>query len=156
MEERTYTIPLRKEFMKTTRFKKAKKAVTAVKEFTLKHSKAKEVKIGKYLNEAIWANGIRYPPARVKVKITKENDIATVELIDIPKKREKEVVTKDKKVKEEVKKEVEKELEQELEPEMGKKAAEKVAKEVVEESEKEITKKIPKKTVKKKVANKEK
>ncbi|MBS3172202.1 60S ribosomal protein L31 [Candidatus Woesearchaeota archaeon] len=143
MEERIYTIPLRREFQKTTRFKKAKKAVTAVKEFTLKHSKAKEVKVGRYLNEAIWANGIRYPPARVKVKITKENDIATVELIDAPVVEKK--TTETKKVKEEIKKEVEKEVEEELEPEMGKKVAKEVAKEVVEESEKEITKNVPKK-----------
>lgn len=153
MEERTYTIPLRREFQKTTRFKKAKKAVTAVKEFTLKHAKAKEVKVGRYLNEAIWANGIKYPPARVKVRITKENDIATVELIDAPIVEKK--TTEKKKIKEEVKAEVEKEVEEELETTMDKKTAKKVAKEVVEESEKEITKDVPEKKPRKKISKKE-
>lgn len=156
MEDRIYTIPLRREFQKTVRFKKAKKAVTAVKEFTLRHAKAKEVKIGRYLNEAIWANGIRYPPARVKVKITKKDDIATVELVDAPVIEAPKGYSEGKKIKEEVKKEIEKEVEEELAPEMGKKAAAKVAEEVVEESEKEITKNVPEKVPKKKISKKEK
>ena len=44
--ERTYIVPLRKEYMKVPRWKKSKKAVTALRQFLVKHMKSEEVKIG--------------------------------------------------------------------------------------------------------------
>jgi ribosomal protein L31E len=35
--ERTYNVPLRREYLKVPRYRRAKKAVTALKEFVSKH-----------------------------------------------------------------------------------------------------------------------
>ena len=155
--ERTYVIPLRKEFSKAPKYKRAKKAINAIKEFTAKHMKSKDVRIGKYLNEKVWQHGIKNPPTKVEVKAVKEGDTVVVELVGAPepKKEEKKKETK-KPAKEKAKEEVEEELEKELKPKLGKKTAEKVAEEVVEQSEKEITKDIPKKKVPKASGLKEK
>ncbi|MBU0980739.1 MAG: 60S ribosomal protein L31 [Nanoarchaeota archaeon] len=71
--ERTYNIPLRKEFQKAPPYKKSKKAVTALKEFLKKHMKSDDIIILKELNEAIWARGIKNPPHHVKVIAKKED-----------------------------------------------------------------------------------
>ena len=76
--ERTYNVPLRKEFLKTPNWKRTKKAVKALKEFLVRHMKPldmdiKNVKIGKHLNEHIWKDGIRNPPHHVKVVATKDD-----------------------------------------------------------------------------------
>jgi len=133
--ERIYNIPLRKEFQKAPRYKKSGKAIRAIKEFTLKHMEAKEVKIGKYLNELVWKNGPKNPPHKVNVKITKEEDIAKVELVDAPVEEVKEPSKKKEEIKEEVKEEIKEELQKEG---MKEEVAEKVAEEVKEESGKEI------------------
>jgi large subunit ribosomal protein L31e len=79
--ERTYTIPLRRETQKTSIKKKAKKAVTAVKEFIARHMKVEEVGIGPELNEQIWQNGIENPPHKVVVMVKAEDNKAYVNLI---------------------------------------------------------------------------
>ncbi len=136
--ERTYNIPLRKEFSKVPRYKKSSKSIRAIKEFISKHMKADEVVIGKYLNQEVWKNGPKNPPSKVSVKAVKEENKVKVELVDAPEEPVKEEPQK-KKVKEEVKEE----LEEELEGSMNKKTAEKVAEEIVEQT-KEITKNVPK------------
>ena len=82
--ERIYIIPLRREFQKVPNYKRASKARRAVREFLIKHMKAKEVKIGKYLNEEIWKNGPKNPPHKVNVKAIKEEDIVRAELVGAP------------------------------------------------------------------------
>ncbi|MFC1753718.1 50S ribosomal protein L31e [Thermoproteota archaeon] len=72
--ERTYIIPLRREWLKTPRHKRAKKAVKAVKEFIEKHMKSDNVKVGGHLNLKIWERGIKNPPHKVKVTAIKEDD----------------------------------------------------------------------------------
>ncbi|MGC8929807.1 MAG: 50S ribosomal protein L31e, partial [Candidatus Woesearchaeota archaeon] len=74
MIERTYNIPLRKEFMKVPKYKKAKKAVKAVKEFLSRHLKQDDldkIKIGEKLNLKIWEHGIKNPPHHIKVNAIK-------------------------------------------------------------------------------------
>ena len=79
--ERTYNIPLRKEFQKAPKYKRAKKAIAALKEFLSKHMKAEEIKIGRHLNQFIWERGIKNPPHHVKVNVIKGDDnIAKAEL----------------------------------------------------------------------------
>ncbi|MEK6900383.1 MAG: 50S ribosomal protein L31e [Nanoarchaeota archaeon] len=79
--ERTYNVPLRKEFMKAPRWNRSKKAVTALKQFLAKHMKSEEVKLSKELNEAVWSRGIKYPPHHVKVKAVKnDKGVVTAEL----------------------------------------------------------------------------
>ena len=150
MVERIYTINLRREFQKAPRYRKSSKSIRAIKEFVKKHMKTKEVSIGKYLNQEVWKNGPKNPPAKVNVKIIKEEEKAIVELVGAPEEVKKEEPKKKglkEKLEEKTKKEVKEEIKEELKTSMDKKTAEKVAEEVVEESKKEITKDIPKKKV---------
>ena len=80
-EERIYNIPIRKEFLKAPKYKRAKKAISAVKQFLIKHMKSKNIKLGNKLNQEIWKNGIRNPPHHIKVTAKKDDDIVTAELL---------------------------------------------------------------------------
>jgi len=70
--ERTYNVPLRREWIKVPRYKRSKKAVSALRRFIKKHMKANEVKLGKYANEEIWKHGIRNPPHHIKIVAKKD------------------------------------------------------------------------------------
>ncbi|MBI3033884.1 50S ribosomal protein L31e [Candidatus Woesearchaeota archaeon] len=84
--ERTYNVPLRKEFLKAPRYKRAKKAVTALRQFLARHMKADKIIIGSFLNRKIWERGIKKPPHHVKVTAVKdEKGIVTAELLGAPK-----------------------------------------------------------------------
>jgi len=88
--EREYIIPLRKEWKNVPRYKRANKAIKAIKEFLARHMKLrdrdlKKIRIDKYLNEEIWFRGIKKPPSKIKVKAVKEEDIVRVELAEMPK-----------------------------------------------------------------------
>ena len=90
--ERTVTINLRKEILKVPRYKRAKKAVTAVREYLQQHLKAsrEDVKIGKYLNLKIWEHGTKNPVTRVTVLAKKDDKgIVTAELPNIPVKKQR-------------------------------------------------------------------
>ncbi len=78
--ERSYSIPLRREIMKSPKYRRAKKAVTSVKEFLQKHMKAETIKIGPQLNLKLWERGIQNPPTKIKVHATRENNVVKVEL----------------------------------------------------------------------------
>lgn len=90
--EREYVIPLRRKINVVPRYKKTPKAIKTIKEFIVKHMKVRDrdlnkVRIDKYLNEAIWARGIKKPPIKIKVKAIKDiNGIVKVELVDFPQK----------------------------------------------------------------------
>ncbi|MBW2995205.1 60S ribosomal protein L31 [Candidatus Woesearchaeota archaeon] len=92
--ERTYNVPLRRGFIRTPAYRKAKKAVSTLKQFIVQHTKADFVKIGHELNKKIWKNGIKNPPHHVKVTAVKEDNVAKVELEGVefkalkPKKKE--------------------------------------------------------------------
>ena len=122
-EEKIFIINLRREFSKKPNYKRAKKAVTAVKEFISKHLKVKNVKLGNNLNMFIWEKGKRNPPPKVKVKAFVKEGIAYVELpefnYEMPKAKEEKETTKEdtKKLEEEVKKEKERELQKEMQHE---------------------------------------
>jgi ribosomal protein L31E len=86
--ERTYTIPLRREWLKTVKYKRAKKAVRAIREFLMRHMKAAEenIRLGKHLNLELWKHSIKNPPARVKVNVTKDDKgVVVAELFGAPK-----------------------------------------------------------------------
>jgi large subunit ribosomal protein L31e len=78
LTERTYTIPLRREWLKTPKYKRAKKAVNAVREFAVKHMKSDNVLIGPKLNLKIWEHGMKNPPHSVKVTCVKDDKEDTV------------------------------------------------------------------------------
>ena len=123
-EEKIYTVPLRREFLKVPKYKRYKKAMKALKEFLKKHLK-EDVKIGKYLNEEV-SKRRKNPPGKIKIRIEGEKGKYKAELIDAP----REEIKKEEKKKEEIKK-----------PELPK---EKKREEKVEE------KKEPKKVIEKK------
>ncbi len=89
--EREYIIPLRKEFQKAPKYKRAKKTIKALKEFLAKHMKSDNIKIGKYLNLKVWEHGIKNPPHKVKVKVEKFDDgLVKAELVGAPVEKPKE------------------------------------------------------------------
>lgn len=164
--ERQYIIPLRKEWLKVPRYKRAKKGIRAIKEFMARHMKAEmdDVKLGRWLNEAVWARGIKNPPHKIKVKAVKDDkNIVMVELFELSERAkkidEKEAkrtasITEKKKAEEakrkaeeeKAKKEAEAKAEEEKKKEEAKteeeKAREKEQKKIEEEKEKEL-KKMP-------------
>src|SRR3989344_2511326 len=82
--ERTYIIPLRKEWQKAPMYKRTKKATAATKAFLVKHMKIANVKLGRHLNMKLWSQGYRHPPHKVEVSVElikdKEGDYVQAEL----------------------------------------------------------------------------
>ncbi len=79
--ERTYNIPLRREYLKVAEHKRTPKATKALIQFLEKHMKTTQVKIGQHLNDELWKHGIKNPPHHVKVTVIKEDDnVAYAEL----------------------------------------------------------------------------
>ena len=85
-ETRTYTVPLRREYLKTPKWRRAEKAVSTLRSFVERHSKIEEVKIGRWVNESIWKRGAKNPPSRVRVDVKRVADSVTVELSELPRK----------------------------------------------------------------------
>ena len=88
--EREYIVPLRKRWLKVQEYKRANRAVKALKQFIAKHMKIydrdlRKIKVEQILNNEIRFRGMKKPPAKIKVKAKKyDNDIVRVELVDIP------------------------------------------------------------------------
>lgn len=85
--EREYIVPLRREFVKTHQYKRARRAVIALKQFIAKHMHVEErdlkkVKLDMYLNEELWYRGISNPLHKVKVKAIKKAGIVYVTLAE--------------------------------------------------------------------------
>lgn len=156
--ERTYIVPLRSGWLKSQRYKRAKKAVTTLREFIARHMKQEDysmIKIGPMANEAIWARGIRNPLHKIKVTVVKEDDgTVKVELfgykyIDKVKKEKKEEATGIAgKLKEAIGGGKEKK-EKEAEAEVVEEKKEKVEKKEMKKEEKKPAEKKEKKAVKK-------
>ena len=98
--ERTYNIPLRKEYRKVPGWKRTKKAVKALREFLIKHMKSDNVKLSPELNEKMWNHGIRNPPHHIKITVTKDAEgVVNADLFDKKvKKEDKKTVKKEIKV----------------------------------------------------------
>lgn len=96
--ERDYIVPLRRKYANTPRYKRSKKAVTVLREFLVRHLKTENVKIGQYLNEFVWARGIRHPPSKVAVHaIVDEKDGVKIAQVELQGKAFKESVRPDEK-----------------------------------------------------------
>ena len=90
--ERTLTINVRNQVIKVPAYRRAKKAVTAVREFLQQHMKSDNVKLGKYLNLKLWEHGIKNPAYRITVVAKKDDKgVVTAELPNIPVKKQKPV-----------------------------------------------------------------
>jgi len=112
--EREYIVPLRSEWLKVPRYRRAKKAVRALKEFMVRHMKVydrdlRKIKLDTYLNNEVWFRGIKKPLHKVKVKAIKyEDGTVAVKLVQLPKHIEFELARKAKKELDKLKKESEK------------------------------------------------
>jgi large subunit ribosomal protein L31e len=71
--ERIYTINLGKVLL-TPNNQRAKRAINMVKEFARHHMKTEEVKIDEDVSHQIWKRGIRHPPRKIRVKMTKTDE----------------------------------------------------------------------------------
>lgn len=80
--ERMYNVPLRKGFQKAPKYRRAKKATNVLREFLAKHMKSDNIKIGRFLNMAMWERGIKNPPHHIKVNVTKNSEgVVKAELV---------------------------------------------------------------------------
>jgi len=90
--ERVYNIPIRKEWLRAPSYKRAKRAIDAVRAFLKKHMKSENVKLGRMLNMNVWERGIKRPPHHVKVTAVKYDDgLVRAELIGYPVEEAKKV-----------------------------------------------------------------
>ena len=73
VEERIYTIPLRKVWG-PPRGKRTPRAMRLLRAFVTRHMKAENVEISNEVNEELWARGIRKPPREIKVRLVKDKE----------------------------------------------------------------------------------
>ena len=74
-EERYYVVPLARKFQRVPMWKRSKKAMILLREFLVRHMKPEgDVYIAQELNERVWENGIKNPPRKIRVRVTKSVD----------------------------------------------------------------------------------
>ena len=71
--ERIYTINLGKVLLSPNN-KRAKRAINMIREFASRHMKSENVKIEEDVSHLVWERGIRHPPRKIRVKLTKDDD----------------------------------------------------------------------------------
>jgi len=92
VEERFYTIPLRKVWI-SPRKKRAPKAARVVRQFVVKHMKIRSefdedeeperLVIDNEVNEKLWSRGIEKPPRKIRVRVVKNSEgVVTVLLAE--------------------------------------------------------------------------
>ena len=74
VSEQTYTIPLRRKILNTSRLRRAKKAITTIREFITRHMKPVEIIIHPEVNEKIWERGIKKPPSKIHIRASKDKE----------------------------------------------------------------------------------
>lgn len=82
-DERIYTIPLQGAYEKPST-KRARRAVKLLRSFVSRHMRVAldAVSISGDTNALIWRDGMKKPPRRIKVKVSKDKDRASVTLLD--------------------------------------------------------------------------
>lgn len=73
VEERIYTVPLGRAWI-APRYRRTEKAITVLRAFVERHMKPTTIVIDTKVNEAIWSRGIRNPPRRIRVKLSKDDE----------------------------------------------------------------------------------
>ena len=71
--ERVYTIPLGKVLLSQSQHR-AVRAINMIREFARKHMKTQQIKIDEEVAHLIWSKGVRSPPRKIRVKLTKTDD----------------------------------------------------------------------------------
>ena len=70
-EERIYVVPLAKEYQKAPNWNRTKRAVKALRQFVTRHMKPEALYVSQEVNERLWENGIKNPPRKIRVRVTK-------------------------------------------------------------------------------------
>jgi len=124
VEEKIFTINLRKLTLKAPKWEKSKKSIAIVKDFLKRHMKTEDIKMDKSITEEIWKSGSQRPPAKIRIKAyeTEEGEkeekrkIVKAELLGVIHEEVKEKkVEIEKKVEEKVEKELPKTEEKKIE-----------------------------------------
>jgi len=89
-EDVILNVNIRKEILKVPVYRKAKKAIAAIKKFVKKNTRLDNISIGKYLNMEITKNGMKNPPVKYTLRLEKSEDKVNVELASAPKEEKKE------------------------------------------------------------------
>jgi len=89
--ERVYTINLGKVLLSPDN-RRAKRAINMIREFARHHMKIEDVKIDEELSRQIWKRGIRHPPRKIRVRMTKTDEGFV--LISLYEEEEEELETK--------------------------------------------------------------
>ena len=71
--ERVYTVNLGKVLLSPDN-QRAKRAVNMIKEFARHHMKTQQVKIEEDVSHLLWSRGIRHPPRKIRVRMTKTDE----------------------------------------------------------------------------------
>jgi large subunit ribosomal protein L31e len=71
---RDYTIHLSKRIHKCQFKKKAPRSIKEVRKFAAEAMGTKDVRIDSNLNKHLWATGIRNPPTRVRVRLSRKRN----------------------------------------------------------------------------------
>lgn len=74
IDERIYTVPLRKAYWTGSRLKRANRSVRILREFVERHMKPEGILIQPEVNEVIWSKGIQKPPRRIRIRATKNDE----------------------------------------------------------------------------------
>ena len=74
--EKTFIVPLRREFQKAPIYARTKRAIKAVREYLIRHMRNEDVRLGKHINMYMWQNGNRNPPHKIEVvaDVVKDKD----------------------------------------------------------------------------------
>ena len=71
--ERVYTINLGKVLLSPDN-QRAKRAVNMIREFARHHMKVQQVKIEEDVSHLLWSRGIKHPPRKIRVRMTKTDE----------------------------------------------------------------------------------
>jgi len=155
--ERVYTINLGKVLLSPNN-QRSKRAINMIREFARHHMKTEDVRIDEDLAHQVWKRGIKHPPRKVRVRMTKTEEgyvlIAPYEEELETKVTPEEKPTKlEEKAKEKVKPKAEaKDVAAKVEEEVAKEVTEKPKKAPAKEKPKAPAKEKPKASTKPKLA----
>jgi ribosomal protein L31E len=138
--EAEYIIPLRKEVMKVAKYDRTKKAVIAIRQYLQKHTKSKNVLLGKQINKKLQSGGRKNVVSKIHVKVIKDEDNYRAELIGHPIELSKDKEDKNKKA-EKPKVEAKKEVTEKPVAKEEAKAETKTVKKVVKKVDKKVEEK---------------
>jgi len=149
--ERVYTINLGKVLLSPDN-RRAKRAINMIREFARHHMKIENVKIDEDLSRQIWKRGIRHPPRKIRVRMTKTDEgFVLITLY------EEEVETKEpEKTKPKLEKKAEKEPKPEVKTEQVPKVVEEVKPKVETKQVSKVVEEVKPKEKPKKTTSKEK